>query len=62
MGYDGFLIQQQTESIEKAMKYLKYNTEFAQPMKDLSTKNDHAKQKYTKAEKNFLTKRDKLIH
>lgn len=35
--------------------------EYLQPLKDVQSKVEHSKQRFAKAEKNFMWKRDKVI-
>jgi len=43
------------------MKYLKYNIEFVNSMKDMQAKAEYSKIRFLKAEKNFLAKREKIV-
>ena len=43
------------------MKYLKYNIDYANSMRDMQVKAEHAKSRFLKAEKVFLTKREKVL-
>jgi hypothetical protein len=60
-GTDGFIIQSQCESIFTAMKYLKYNLSYVQPMKDLQVKAEYTKSRFIRADKNFNSKREKVM-
>ena len=60
-GTDAFLMQSQGDSILSAMKYLKYNIEYASSMRELQVKAEHTKQRFVKADKNFNYKREKVI-
>ena len=59
-GTDAFLMQSQGDSILSAMKYLKYNIEYASSMRELQIKAEHTKQRFIKADKNFNYKREKV--
>lgn len=43
------------------MYFLKYNIEFVHTMRNMQEKVEFAKQRFLKAEKTFLAKREKLV-
>ena len=60
-GTDAFILSQQGDAIADSMKYLKYNIEFAHSLRDLQVKGEHTKERFLKAEKNFQSKKEKVV-
>eukprot|EP00347_Sterkiella_histriomuscorum_P004439 403360453 len=60
-GTEGFVLSQQGDTIQEALKYLKFNLQYMPELKEIQQKSEYSVQKFKKAEKNFLTKREKVI-
>ncbi|CDW88423.1 px domain containing protein [Stylonychia lemnae] len=60
-GTEGFILSQQGEIIQDALKYVKYNLEYIPELKELQQKAEYAKYKFERSEKNFANKRQKVV-